>query len=245
MKPILRTITFLAVFPLIAAPTNAAINDWENGSPTSYGDAATKSSTRQSQTRRTRPTGTEKERALSFSVFYGNDQSDNDVDIGGIEVRYTARPDDNARVYVHGTPITPELFAAFRLGYGDDSTKYGDYASYYDCDISEVLMSFSVGGSIRARINSVFSAFIRAEVGIAFEYLELDYEYYEEFHYKGDDSEIGLMFGVGFGIQADIDEDNGILFAVDWFKTTCHAYDSYGAEKPEYITVSVGYMWFF
>ena len=235
MKTTLRTVTILAILPLLASPALAAINDMEDD--WEYNETATTATTARSS--REVPSLTKAyRRASAAEVFYGSDESDNDVDIWGATFRETVCWEDTS---VQGTPVLPECFAILRVGAGEESWAYGEYES----TATMFLVTLGVGGGFRAEISSYFSVFVRGEIAVAFEHVEYDRDCDGWHDYASSDTDVGLLLGVGVGVQLNIGDHSGVFVAVDWLKTSCDAFKRLGADKLEYTTYSIGYVWSF
>ena len=248
MKTALLTLAVLATLPLLTFPALAAINDeWdleEDGDvyiPETVSHTGRQSTaTHEISPRSYRSSSRAKanERSSSAEVFYGSDKSDNEIDIWGAAFRETVCREDAS---VRDVPILPEFFAVLRVGAGEESWTYEDA----ETTVTAFLVTLGVGGGLRAEISKTFSVFVRGEVGVAVEHAEYDLDCDGEHADSDRDSDVGLLLGIGIGAQFNIGEHCGILVAVDWFKTSCEALKSLGADKMEYTTFSVGYKWSF
>lgn len=169
--------------------------------------------------------------AVAAEVFYGFDLTDNDVDLAGVQfLRELYANQVNSKTNV-------DVFAALRVGYGDDDAS--------GLDVWALFITASVGADVRAMLSDTVSVFARAQVGVNCTRTHFDTSSDED-----SDFAWGFAYGCGAGIQYDITPTQSITVAVDYLGTTAEPEAKISgytvtADKPEYITLSVGYKWSF
>lgn len=187
--------------------------------------------------------------AISAEAFYGAgleklDKNDLDeLDIGGISVRYTGRKQTT-------DAVSPEFFGIVSLGGGSlDQTWYyldGDVERNYDL----FTMQTAVGANIRVQPSDKFSIFAGARVGFSIESLGVEWKDNGITYYDKTESAVGFLYGAGIGAQFNFNEHNGMTVGVDYVGSTAEPeFDVYGytvkAEAQSYVLFSIGYKFTF
>ena len=180
--------------------------------------------------------------SLALEFFYGlacDDLYDKygvsiDADTFGPQMRYTVTPKGifgNSSVY-------PEFFvlAGFGAGYGSDE----------GFDVSVINVRASIGANIKMDVSDSVSAFARAQVGLDYESIDLDY-----YSYCNTNDDLGFLYGVGVGVQIALRDKtpssmaaHSVTIGVDYIGSTAEPeFKSLGVEADEqsYIVLSVGY----
>lgn len=194
--------------------------------------------------------------AISAEAFYGagleklykgdlvDEEGDLDeLDIGGISVRYTVRKQTT-------DAVSPEFFGIVSLGGGSlDQTWYyldGDVERNYDL----FTMQTAVGANIRVQPSDKFSIFAGARVGFSIESLGVEWKDNGITYYDKTESAVGFLYGAGIGAQFNFNEHNGMTVGVDYVGSTAEPeFDVYGytvkAEAQSYVLFSIGYKFTF
>lgn len=227
------TALFLSVAVSVPATVDEREADYRNGRERVTEMNITSGSSgsrRQTQTRRNAP-GTRLGETVSVEAFYGLDRSDNETDIGGVTFRYTVRGEDSGP----SRAIVPEGFVSVRGGKGKEDR----------VDARLLLWSMCVGGGLRSEFNQVVSAFFRAEIGFGIAWAEADFRGESD-----SDTDVGLAYSAGVGLQFDITKHQSVTCSVDCFGMTASPSPSLYVEgcradvdDPMYVLFSVGYKW--
>lgn len=192
--------------------------------------------------------------SISVEGFYGSAQEKlykeldmDELDIGGLSVRYTSRKQT-------GEIISPEVFGIVSLGGGSLDQTWS--SGYYRDELNYELftMQAAVGANIRVQATDNFSLFAGARIGLALESLDMEatsMNYSSSYwHYDGNEVSLGFLYGVGIGAQLDITEHHGITVGLDYVASTAEPeFDVDGAtvkiEAQSYIMLSIGYKYTF
>lgn len=192
------------------------------------------------------------EYSVSASPFFGWGQEklfSNDLDkldIAGVGVKASAVIKESI---LPGTKLFPEIFGLVNIGCGSLDQTWYYYGGSYERNYDLTTVQAAVGANLRLEIDDRVSVFGGIRAGLAYENLEVEAQ--EEGHrWTWEESDVGLLYGIGFGADVRINDHSGVTVALDYVGSTAQPeFDIYGekaeAKKQSYIMLSVGYKYTF
>ena len=192
------------------------------------------------------------EYSVSVSPFFGWGQKKLDsedldtLDIAGVGVKGSAVIRESI---LPGAKLFPEIFGLVNIGGGSLDQTWYYYGGSYEQNYDLTTVQAAVGANLRLEIDDRVSVFGGIRAGLAYENLELEVR---EGYYRKTwrESDVGLLYGIGFGTDVRINDHSGVTVALDYVGSTAQPeFDIYGekaeAEKQSYIMLSVGYKYTF
>lgn len=178
----------------------------------------------------------------SAGFVYGFDNSDNDIDVTGIALKYGVYADD--RSTFEDAKLVPEVFINTIFAYGNEgSTDYRKEET--DCTgRSEIfLVTHGIGIAMRVKFYETFSVFVRGEGGICAAWSKFSED---GRHHHECDADVGTVLHLGAGLQIDPAEHHSFTVSLGYLTTTTEtkaAGDN--ADALKYTTLSLGYRFSF
>lgn len=192
------------------------------------------------------------EYSVSVSPFFGWGQKKLDsedldtLDIAGVGVKGSAVIRESI---LPGAKLFPEIFGLINIGGGSLDQTWYYYGGSYEQNYDLTTVQAAVGANLRLEIDDRVSVFGGVRAGLAYENLEIEARggYSRR---TWEESDVGLLYGIGFGTDVRINDHSGVTVALDYVGSTAQPeFDISGekveAEKQSYIMLSVGYKYTF
>lgn len=170
--------------------------------------------------------------------YFGSRSSeilDSEIDLGGLTVEYTKNLTSNI-----------DFVLATSFGVGSCDYEYSGGAYKGDGEISFKSFDAEVGVNFTLPLNENFSIFVGPRVGVNALFADVKWDDNWGTHYKGDDEDFGLLYGIDAGAVISFTEQHALTLGVGYRASKARPENSeVKIEEQSWLRFSVGYQFSF